>query len=132
MSNKKNYDQALARAKDLYENTDISIATIARLSIELLGQEIPLNTLRSYASEQGWTKNTVDADDIRSINQIEEIINNYLAPENRRSLTVREVSDLVLSMDRLQRMKARYRAHTTGANETQKPIGRTQLLNRES
>lgn len=130
MVNKKNYETAYSQARDLYENSDMSINTIADYSIQLLGIEMPLSTLRAKSVQEHWQKKSTDVNDITAINQVESIINDYLSEEKRGALSIKEISELVISMDRLQRMKSRYK--TVGAIKLSggpsTSTGRTTLL----
>jgi hypothetical protein len=129
MTNRKNSDTAYAKAKDLYEQSDMSLVTIAKFSVELLGQSIPLNTLKAKSAEEGWYKQATNAEDLITINTIESIINTYLDDTHRGSLTVKEITELVISLDRLQRMKMRFKTPgSSGRTGTSTAQGRTMLL----
>ena len=129
MSNKiYNYGAAIIKAKELYENSSYSITEIARGSVEFLGVEVNINTLKKECAEGNWKKIGVQFDSPEILQKMERIIGDRV--DNPDSLSNRELVDLVMALDKLSKMRQTIKV-TSGSGNVRLQ-GRTSSLEETS
>jgi len=123
-------DQSLDRtdyreeARDVYENSGITLKELSKQSLELVGAQLSLSILKRYSAEDGWRKDE-QYGDYEMMEKLMELINDKLYGP---PLSVQEIARLTESYGSLIRIKDKLNMLQRVSEASPPTHGRTSAL----